>query len=149
MNALIEFLSGEVPGGLLLLLLILLILNLSLFFFYKGSKFFTKEVYQRKVIKSSGFVLVIYVTIWFVLKPVPLPESILFLPFQNDKKCEFTTSEILEQQIGGNLSEDYRLHKWEWFYETCNTDSIDSFDYRIDVAKRLNVDLIQKKVSFY
>ena len=142
MNALIEFLSGEVPGGLLLLLLILLIINLSLFFFYKGSKFFTKEVYQRKVIKSSGFVLVIYVTIWFVLRPVPVPDSILFLPFQNGENCNFAISELLEKQIEGNISEDFRLHNWEWFYETCNTDSIDSSNYRIDVAIRLNVDLI-------
>jgi uncharacterized protein len=142
MNALIEFLSGEVPGGLLLLLLILLIINLSLFFLYKGSKFFSKEVYRRKVIKSSGFFIIFYITIWFVLRPVPLPDSILFLPFQKGQKCNFIISEILEKQIKGKLSGDYRLHNWEWFYETCTDDSIDNFEHRLSVSQRLNVDLI-------
>ena len=58
MNAFIDFLSGEVPGGILLLCLILLIINLSLFFLYKGSKLFKKEVYRTKVIKSSAFISV-------------------------------------------------------------------------------------------
>ena len=142
MNAFIDFLSGEVPGGILLLCLILLIINLSLFFLYKGSKLFKKEVYRTKVIKSSAFILVFYITIWFVLRPVTIPDSILFLPFQEGKECNLVISEILESQIEGNLSEDCRLHYWEWFYETCNNDSLNNFDYRLSVARRLNVDLI-------
>jgi len=142
MNTLIEFLSGEVPGGFLLLCLILFIVNLSLFFFYKGSKFYSKEVYKRKVLKSSVFILIFYLTIWFVLRPVPVPDSILFVPFQKGEKCDFTISEILEKQIEGKLSEDYRIHHWEWFYETCIKDSIDNYDYRLSIANRLNVDLL-------
>ena len=142
MNSMIELLSGEVPGGFLLLLLILFIVNLSLFFFFRGSKFFTKEVYKKKAIKSSLFLVVTYVALWIILKPVPIPESILILPFQNGKVSDYKISEILEQQLDGKLSEDYRLHNWDWFYETCNKDSIDNFDYRVSVANRLKVNIV-------
>jgi tetratricopeptide (TPR) repeat protein len=142
MNSIIELLSGEVPGGFLLLLLLLFIINLSLFFFFRGSKFFTKEEYKRRVIKSTLFLLVSYVALWIILKPVPIPESILIIPFQNGKVSDYKISEILDQQIEGKLSDDYRLHNWEWFYETCNKDSIDNFDYRVSVANRLNINNI-------
>ncbi len=139
MNSIIDFLSGEIPGGFLLFLLILFIINLSLFFFYRGSKFFTKEVYKKKVTKSSLFLLVTYVSLWFILKPVPIPDPILIMPFQKGMVCEYTISEILEQQIDGKLSEDYRLHYWDWYYDTCINDSIDNFEYRLLIANRLNI----------
>lgn len=142
MNSVFELLSGEVPGGFLLLILILFIINLSLFFFYKGSKFFSKEVYQKKTIRSNLIIIIIYITLWIVLKPIPLPDSILFVPMQNGEKCDYMMSEILETHLSDNLSEEYRLHDWEWFYQTCNRDSINNFDYRFSVARRLNVDLI-------
>jgi tetratricopeptide (TPR) repeat protein len=139
MNTIIEFLSGKVPGGFLLLLLLLFVINLSLFFFYRGSKFFTKEVYKNKAIKSTSFVLATYVVLWFVLKPTPIPDSILIMPFQKNLECDYVICEILERQINGNLTKKYRLHYWDWFYKTCINDSIENFDYRISIAEKLNI----------
>ncbi len=140
MNLFIEFLSGEVPGGLLLLLLPLFVVNLSLFFFYKGSKLFSKKEYQKKIIKSSLLIIVVYSTLWFMLRPIQIPDSILFVPFQKNSQSDFASSESIEKQLDGRLLNEYRLHYWEWFYETCNQDSINDLNYRNSVAGRLNID---------
>lgn len=142
MIEIIDFLSGEVPGGILLLILILFIINLIFFFFYKGSKLLNKKQYKDKIIKSSLFLLVVYISLWFLLSPPKIPDSVIFLPFQNGNTADFTICEMLERQLESNLSGDYRLHYWDWFYETCNQDSINNINYRNNVAKRLNIGLI-------
>lgn len=142
MNSVIDYLSGEIPGGILILLLILFIINLTLFFFYKGSKLYTKKEYTSKVFKSSIFIISSYIILWFLLKPTPIPNSILFLPFQNNQVADYRISEILEKQIDKNMSDDYRIHYWDWFYQSSVKDSIDNFDYRLSVANRLKVQII-------
>lgn len=142
MNVIIEYLSGEVPGGILLLLLILFIINLLFYFFYKGSKFYTKEQYRSKVIKSSFLLLSSYILLWFLLKPAPIPESILFVPFQNNQMSDYRISEILERDLDRKISDKYRIHNWEWFYKSCILDSIDNFEYRNSVAKRMKIKFI-------
>jgi len=151
MNSFLNLLSGQVPGGILLFLLILFIVNLTLFFFYRGSKFFSKEQYKKKAINSSGFLIVSYIAMWFILRPVPIPESILFVPFQDGEKTEYVLSEILEQRIKDNLSKDFRLHRWEWLYQTCDLDSIEFQNYRDHVARKLKIGIIvsEKKISEY
>lgn len=142
MNSIIDFLSGEVPGGILLLLLVLSVINLTLFFFFKGSKLFSKNEYRQKVIKSTVFVIAVYISVWFVLRPAQIPDSVLIVPFQKNSKCDFVSSESIERQLKENLSDSYRLHYWEWFYEACNEDSINDFNYRNSLAGRLNIDFI-------
>jgi tetratricopeptide (TPR) repeat protein len=138
MRSFLHFLSGEVPGGVLLLFFIVLVINLSLFYLYNSSKLFTREVYKRKAIRSNIFVFSIYLVLWIFLEPPKLPERVLILPFQNNQKVDYRLSESIQQQLYGNLEKDYILHRWEWFYSTANKDSIHLESYRISLARNID-----------
>jgi hypothetical protein len=135
MRAFLHFLSGEVPGGILLLFFIVLVINLSLFYLFNSSKLFTKEVYKRKAIKSNIFIFGIYFVLWIFLEPPKLPERVLILPFQNKQTVDYRLSESIQRQLYGSLENDYILHRWEWFYSTANKDSIHFDPYRTNLAR--------------
>jgi tetratricopeptide (TPR) repeat protein len=137
MREFLQFLSGEVPGGILLLFFILLVINLALFYLYNSSKLFSKEVYKRKAIKSNIFVFSIYSVLWIFLEPVKLPERVMILPFQNEQKVDYRLSEAVQRQLYGNLEKEYILHRWEWIYNTANKDSLSFEAYRINLARKI------------
>ena len=98
MRTFLHFLSGEVPGGVLLLFFIVLVINLSLFYLYNSSKLFSKEVYKRKAIRSNIFVLGIYLVLWIFLEPPRLPERVMILPFQNNEEVDFRLAEAVQMR---------------------------------------------------
>jgi tetratricopeptide (TPR) repeat protein len=137
MREILHFLSGEVPGGILLLFFIVLVTNLALFFLFKSSKLFSKEVYNRKAIRYNLFIFSIYIILWIFLEPPKLPERIIILPFQNEESADYRLSEAVQRQLYGNLKNEYILHRWEWFYKTANKDSLQFDDYRINLAREI------------
>jgi Tfp pilus assembly protein PilF/TolB-like protein len=138
----LHFLSGEVPGGILLLFFIALVVNLASFYLYKSSKLFSKEVYKRKAIRYNIFIFSIYIILWIFLEPPKLPERIIILPFQNEESADYRLSEALQRQLYGNLEKEYILHRWEWFYKTACEDSLQFDHYRINLARKIGAAFI-------
>jgi tetratricopeptide (TPR) repeat protein len=137
MRDILHFLSGEVPGGILLLSFIVLVINLALYYLYNSSKLFTKEAYKRKAIRANIFIFGAYLVLWIFLEPPKLPERVIILPFQTEKSVDYQLAEAVQRQLYGNLSEDYILHRWEWIYATANKDSFSYPDYRTTLAQKI------------
>ena len=136
----IETISGEIPGGFLLLLFLLVSINLALFYFYKHSGLITLRQMRQKSIKYTFGLIFIYAVIWNFLQPPRLPDSVLVVPFQkNIKQVSAAVPEGVELALYRNIHSDYRVHHWEWFWETLAKDSALDFNYRLQVAQRLNI----------
>jgi tetratricopeptide (TPR) repeat protein len=135
-------LSGNVPGGFLLLTFILVTINLALYYLYKSSKLFDKSTYKRKSIRFNISLILIYLFLWIYLQPPGLPSRVAFLPWQNGDSVDVDLCEALQLSSINNLNDDYFLHRWEWFYETAEKDSIENAEYRSKLAKSLNLSLI-------
>ena len=142
MQTLYNFLSGPIPGGIIILLFILLSLNISLYFFYKSSKLFSKKVYQNKLIKYNTVPVTVYIIIWFVFRPEPLPTGIIILPFQDNNKTDYVYCETLEQQLKNVLNKKYFIHSWCDLYQTAVRDSFIYTEYRIQLAKKIGIPII-------
>lgn len=142
MKDILYFLSGEVPGGILLLLYILIVVNLVLYYLYKRSKLFSADTYSRKTKRSNIFIIGVYLILWFYLKPAPPPLRVMVLPFQEKNNVNYILCESLQRQVGKNLNNAFLEHRWEWFYETANNDSIQYKDYRLNLAKNIGVDVL-------
>ena len=154
MNDILTFISGHVPGGLLLLFFILFSVNVALYFFYKSSKLFSKDVYKNKAWKYNLTIVGMYIFLWIYLQPAKLPDRVIILPFQNAAKADFVLCEAVEQQVGAHLANKYMLYRWDWFYHTTNPDSVDLKQYRNDLAQRLGIsviisgDIVENKEGF-
>lgn len=135
MYDMITFLSGGVPGGLLLLLFLLIVVNLSLQFFSR-SGLFSKDKKRKKQLSYSLIILFLYASVWFYLRP-PLPQQrIIILPTvldANDRidlsHRSFDFTESFQNASRNNLTDRYILHRWEWLAETIGTDSL--YDYEL------------------
>jgi tetratricopeptide (TPR) repeat protein len=137
MRDILHFLSGEVPGGILLLFFVVLVINLALYYLYNSSKLFTKEVYKRKAIRANIFIFGAYILLWIMLEPPKLPERVIILPFQSEQSLDYQMTETVQRQLYGNLKQDYILHRWEWIYATANMDSFSYQDYRTRLAEKV------------
>ncbi len=142
MKDFLYFLSGEVPGGILLLIFLLVVMNLALYFLFKSSKLFSGEVYKRKAIRANIYLLGVYIILWVVLRPPGLPDRVMLIPFQNNEKEDYILTEALQRQLNGHLINDYTCHRWEWFYQTANKDSLKFSDYRINLAGKIGAAVI-------
>jgi tetratricopeptide (TPR) repeat protein len=142
MNDIYKFLSGNIPGGLFVLIFGLVIVNLVAYLLFKKSDLFEKPVYKKRSILLNLLVVILYFFLWFVLQPRQLPKTVLIQPFQQGDSIDVTISEMVEQNLSGNISAKFRLHPWEWFYLTADKDSINSSAYRQSLAARLNIDVV-------
>jgi tetratricopeptide (TPR) repeat protein len=142
MQELYLILSGNVPGGFLLLTFILVSINLALYYLYKSSKLFDKPTYKRKSSRFNISLIFIYIFLWIYLQPPGLPTRVAFLPWQNGDSIDVDLCEALQLSSLNNLNDDYILHRWEWFYETAEKDSILNAEYRSKLAESLSLNLI-------
>jgi tetratricopeptide (TPR) repeat protein len=138
----IQWLSGEVPGGLPLLFFILVSSNLALFYLYKYSALFSKYSYLQKISKVNGVVLSSYVILWILLRPPTPPKSLIFLPFQVEDSLNCGYSEAIEQLIGCKSIKEYFIHPWNRFYKTADKDSIGVADYRLNLALKMDINAV-------
>ena len=142
MNNIYKFLSGNIPGGFFVLIFGLLIVNLVAYLLFKKSGLFEKPVYKKRSILLNLIVVCLYFFFWFILQPRQLPKTVLIQPFQQGDSIDVAISEMVEENLSGNLSAKFRLHPWEWFYLTADKDSINNSGYRQSLAARLNIDVV-------
>ena len=135
------YLSGNVPGGFLLLTFIIVSINLALYFLYKSSKLFDKKVYRRKSLRFNISLMTLYVFLWIYLQPPGLPVRVAYLPWQDGDSIDVNICEALQLSSESSISDDYFLHRWEWFYGTADPDSIVNPEYRARLAESLQIEL--------
>ena len=156
MEKTIAFLSGQVPGGILVLLLVLLVINL-VFSFFKSSKL-TDSVHSRKgrLIYSVSAIFV-YIAVWLATQP-PKPQiRLMVLPERSAAyniltAHSFECSERFQQTALQYLSPRYLLHRWEWAFETIGPDSAFYYQQWLRLAKALRAGAVifpQKQSNGY
>ncbi len=142
MQALYTWLSGYVPGGFLLLSFVLLTVNVALYFFFRSSKLFSRDVYRRQAIRYNILLVAVYVFLWIFLRPPQLPPRYAILPFQKGDSIDIRVSEALQSALTKNFDKNFVRHRWEWFYQTANKDSLRDTVYRDSLAQRLGIDFL-------
>ncbi len=156
MEKTIAFLSGQVPGGILLLLLVLLVINL-VFSFFKSTKLTDSDRSRKGRIIYSLSVIMIYVAVWLATQP-PKPQIRLMILPERPAHSEMLTaqsfefSERFQQTALLHLSEKYLLHRWEWTFETLGPDSAFYYDKWLRLTKALHAGALllpQKEATGY
>lgn len=142
-----NFLSGGVPGGILVL--IFLIVAFVIFFrLLKASEIISAEKCKKQQITLSIVLIFIYITLWFALRPPLPPQRIVILPSQDSSgkihinDVTFKLPEIIQRYAYNNPTEKYLLHRWEWLLETIGKDSIDNYSTWLRTAKNLGAQYI-------
>ncbi len=144
MQEVYSWLSGNVPGGFLLLSFILLTVNVALYLFFRTSKLFSREVYRRRAFRYNSLIFLLYIFLWVFLRPPELPPRYAVLPFQKGDSVDVRISNALEYTLAGKFDPNFILHRWEWFYQTANKDSVSNPIYRDSLALRLGIDFLVK-----
>ena len=142
MRFLIDYLSGNVPGGFLALFFLLFTVNVALFYLFKSSKLFDETVYKKKVLRYNLLILSLYVFLWFYLRPPGLPDTIIFAPFQAGDAVDILYPELLQEHLSDRLADGHRLYRWDWLYKTANPDSFNLEDYRSQLMRELGLSVI-------
>lgn len=147
MDKIVSFLSGQVPGGIILLLLVLLVINL-VFIFFTSSRLISRKKARRDRLIFSFIAILVYISLWFVLRP-PLPqERIIVLPARPGNGAltadwrSIRFPELFQRAALNNLEERYLLHRWQWLLETVNRDSLADFKHWWRTARRMGAALI-------
>ena len=147
MAEIISFLSGGIPGGVLLLLFFLLTVNLSLQFL-AASKLMDHNLKKRRQLTYSLLILLIYGILWIQFRP-PLPrQRVVALPIASQEGVislegsAFRLPEYLQQEALNNLTNRYLMHRWQWLLEAIPADSIKEPRAWISLARRMGALLI-------
>jgi tetratricopeptide (TPR) repeat protein len=139
-----DFLSGGVPGGIIVL--IFLIVAFIIFFrLLKASEIISAKQSNKQQIIVSIVLIFAYITLWFALRPPLPPQRIVILPSRNLNDiiqlddAAFKLPELIQQYAQSNLNEKYILHRWEWLLETVGSDSVKKYSAWLRTAKNLGV----------
>jgi len=148
MADIISFLSGKVPGGIILFLFILLIVNL-VFLFFTSSKLITPQKSKKqRFIFSIGFIA-FYIILWISLQPASPKTRLVILPSLNADSAlslnaaNFTLTDLAEEQvIKNNLNKKYLFQRWEWLLEALGSDSANHYRAWRNLSVRMGAGLI-------
>ncbi|MGD9900156.1 MAG: tetratricopeptide repeat protein [Calditrichaceae bacterium] len=143
MRNLMNFLSGEVPGGIVLLAIIIFAVNIT-FILLKSSKIFSAEKARKNQLFYSIIILMIYSSLWLILQP-PLPKvRVMVLPTVNQNNAvelnskAFALAESFERAGLNNTENKYIIHRWSWLFETIGNDSVTDISAWVSTALRMN-----------
>ncbi len=141
MEKAITFLSGQVPGGILVLLLVLLVINL-IFSFFKSSKLTDSDRSRKGRWVYSLSAIMIYIAVWLATQP-PKPQiRLIVLPEQPVESGKLTSesfefTEGFQRTALTHLNKRYLLHRWQWMFETIGQDSSFYYANWVQLAKAL------------
>ena len=143
----VSFLSGQVPGGILLFLIILVIINL-VFLFLKSSKLLSEKESTKKQLTFSAVFFIFYIILWFVTQP-PAPKmriAVLPVPSENGKVQlkgnSFAFTDLFQRTAFNNLNSKYLIHRWQHLFETAGSDSVQSYKYWQAAAEKIKADIL-------
>lgn len=138
-----DFLSGGVPGGIIVL--IFFIVAFIIFFrLLKASEIISVQRSKKLQITVSVLLIIIYITLWFALRPPLPPQRIVLLPSRDQNGTiqlndhTFMLPERIQRYADNNLNEKYILHRWEWLLETVGKDSVENYSVWLRIAQNLD-----------
>ena len=142
-----DFLSGGVPGGILVLIF-LIVASIIFFRLLKASEIISAQQSKKLQIIVSVVLIISYITIWFALRPPLPPQRIVILPSRDQNGTiqlndnTFILPEMIQRYAYNNLNEKYLLHRWEWLLETVGKDSIEKYSIWLRIAQNLGAKFI-------
>jgi len=153
MGEIFSFLSGQVPGGILVFLIILIIVNL-IFIFLKSSKLISEKESKKKQITFSAVLIVFYIFLWFISQPPAPKMRIVVLPAYTEngkiqlKGSSFTFADLFQKTALNNLNSKYLLHRWQPLFETVGKDSAGNYQYWKTTAEKIKADIIVENIIY-
>jgi hypothetical protein len=136
--ALLDWLSGNVPGGLLPYFFFLLLVNLTTFYLGKHSGLMRWSNVRRKLLYFNLLFIVFYVSIRIASAPRELPPRLLVFPSQSENdSLHMQLSLLIRQNI--TSEGEFLLHPAAWLVRAA-PDSILISDFQDNLARRLGAD---------
>jgi len=140
MKELITYLSGNVPGGIILYFLVILLTFFVLFFMYRVNELFTGKHFLRWMLASVVIYTAIYAGIWFKNPPHFLYKRYSVGIFQSNTEYNWL-GEYLTEVVTGQI-EPYRSEKeyffpYTWLYRISPADSVESSKFRERVYRKM------------
>jgi tetratricopeptide (TPR) repeat protein len=136
--ALLDWLSGNVPGGLLPYFFFLLLVNLTTFYLGKHSGLMRWSNVRRKLLYFNLLFVVFYVSIRLASAPRELPPRLLVFPSQSENdSLHMQLSLLIRQNI--TSEGEFLLHPAAWLVRAA-PDSILISDFQDNLARRLGAD---------
>jgi len=146
MKNIVDFLSGNIPGGIGLFALILFAILFILYFIYKTSEIFTVRHFRKWLFASWALVTLIYVLLWIKNPPQSITDrySVIFIS-RDDSETQWVSqylnlyfSEIIEPYEN---KYDY-FFPYYWFYESeFNLNSLGK-DSLLKILKQIPVEKV-------
>ncbi len=147
METTFEFLSGKVPGGIILVLALLLSVHLLLSFL-KSSGLMSKQRVRKDRILYTVVILLVYLSIWLATRPPRPPVRLAVLPTADNrtlvraKARNYYFPEYFRRNTFHHLKDKYFIHRWQWLYETIGPDSASSYPLWPKVARLVGAQII-------
>jgi tetratricopeptide (TPR) repeat protein len=143
---LIKFLSGGIPGGVVLLIAVLIFANLT-FSFLRKSNLVLQGRYRTKLFVLNFTVIVLYGLLWLAKKPPQPADRLIFLPTIsantqfNLTPASIALSDFFEKNTY-NFSGRYLVHKWSWLRQTLGKENASQYKKWQYIAKKLNPEIL-------
>jgi len=146
MKNIVDFLSGNIPGGIGLYALILFAILFILYFIYKTSEIFTVRHFRKWLFASWVLITLIYIFLWIKNPPQSITDrySVIFISRENSdaqwisQYLNFYFSEIIEP-----YENKYNyFFPYYWFYESeFNLNSLGK-DSLLQILKQIPVEKV-------
>jgi len=142
MENLIEYLSGNVPGGIGLYFLVILTVFFVLLFMRRVNELFNRKHFYRWLIISVLFITILYVFIWVNDPPYQINKRYTVDLFESNTKDNWL-GHYLTQLISASLqpfkSKRHFSFPYYWLYHITPTDSIDQRPFRQRIYSKMPV----------
>lgn len=129
MAGFIDYLSGNVPGGIFLYLLVNLIVFFVLLFMLRVNELFTRKHFFRWLILSVVLLTVLYLVIWFKNPPPQIYKRYSVSIFQSNTKAnwlgKYFTNLVSEDVCPFKDTREFFVPA-EWFYRITPGDSVEN-----------------------
>ena len=151
MSSIFDFLSGNVPGGVLLFLLLIFIITSTIFYLYKVNEFFTKKLFYCWLIISLGILVFVYVWIWY-----KNPPQRIFSHYTIDEFSSYTKNNWLGKNLTEIISNRIKSYQKQydlffpsiWLYHMIPIDSVDNRNYRQNIYRKMPIQrVLQGKIN--
>ena len=145
MNYWLEYLSGNVPGGIYLYLLIIFATFLVFFFMYRVNELFTRKHLTQWTLLSLILYSIIYIVIWFNDPPHFVYKRYSISIFQSNTYKnwfgEYLT-DIVSQSVQPYVSEREYFFPYKWLYRITPLDSGENPYFARHIARTLPIQTV-------
>lgn len=147
----INYLSGNVPGGIFLYLVVILSTFLILYFMHRVNELFTRRLLVRWSLISIIALNVIYLLIWHQNPPPHvLKRYSVMINSDNpgDRWFSHYLTELIERNVKPYISETEYLFPLEWYFRAEPTDQVYDSAFKETVFQRLPIHrVLQGEIS--